>query len=56
MSEIPWSPRGRKMVAYNLSEAQANDVLAFLTWIGKVDLNGFPAKPQYEKTNKVVNP
>jgi len=56
MSEIPWSPRGRKMVAYHLSEQQANDVLAFLTWIGKVDLNGFPAKPKYEKTNKVVNP
>ena len=28
MSKEPWQPRGRKMVAYNLSEAQANDVLA----------------------------
>ena len=56
MSSIPWSPRGRKMVAYEFSEKQANDLLSFLTWVGNVDLNGFPAKPQYEKTNKVINP
>ena len=56
MSEIPWSPRGRKMVAYHMSEAQANDLVAFFAWIGKVDLNGFPAKPQYEKTSKINKP
>lgn len=45
MSTTPWSPRGRKMVAYALSEKDANDVVAFLKWIGETDLNGFPAKP-----------
>lgn len=49
MSQEPWSPRGRKMVAYGFSEAQANDVVAFLKWIGEVDLNGFPPKPQFKK-------
>ncbi len=49
MSQQPWSPRGRKMVAYGFSEAQANDVVAFLKWIGEVDLNGFPPKPQFKK-------
>jgi nitric oxide reductase subunit C len=45
MSKTPWSPRGRKMVAYAMTEEQANDVVAFLKWAGEVDLNGFPAKP-----------
>jgi nitric oxide reductase subunit C len=41
MSPIPWSPNGRKMVAYNMSEADANAVVAYFKWIGKIDLNGF---------------
>lgn len=45
MSKEPWSPRGRKMVAYAFSEQDANDVVAFLKWIGEIDLNGFPPKP-----------
>ena len=49
MSKTPWSPRGRKMVAYGFSEQDANDVVAFLKWIGEVDLNGFPAKPDLKK-------
>ncbi len=49
MSKVPWSPRGRKMVAYGFSEQDANDVVAFLKWIGEVDLNGFPAKPNLKK-------
>ena len=49
MSKTPWAPRGRKMVAYAMSEQEANDVVAFLKWIGEVDLNGFPAKPQFKK-------
>ena len=40
-SEKPWAPRGRKMVAYNMSDEEANDVVAFFEWIGKIDLNGF---------------
>ena len=49
MSETPWSPRGRKMVAYAMTEQESNDVVAFLKWIGEVDLNGFPAKPDLKK-------
>ncbi len=45
MSEEPWQPRGRKMVAYAMSEQEANDVVAFLKWIGEMDLNGFPPEP-----------
>lgn len=41
MSEVPWQPNGRKMVAYHMSEKEADDVVAFFTWIGNIDLNGF---------------
>lgn len=50
MSKTPWSPRGRKMVAYGFSEKEANDLVAFLTWVGEVDLNGFPAKTKFKTT------
>ena len=49
MSKTPWAPRGRKMVAYAMNEQEANDVVAFLKWIGEVDLNGFPPKPDLKK-------
>lgn len=52
-SKAPWAPRGRKMVAYGFSEQDANDLVAFFTWIGKTDLNGFPAPPKYKAS---VNP
>lgn len=41
MSEVPWQPNGRKMVAYGLTEQEAEDMVAFLNWIGEIDLNGF---------------
>lgn len=41
MSEGPWQPNGRKMVAYNMTDAEASDVVAFFKWIGEIDLNGF---------------
>ena len=41
MSPIPWAPNGRKMVAYNMSEKDADAVVAYFKWIGKIDLNGF---------------
>ncbi len=50
MSKTPWAPRGRKMVSYGFSEQEANDLLAFLGWVGNVDLNGFPQKPKYNIT------
>ncbi len=45
MSEKPWAPRGRQMVAYGLSEEDANDVVEFFKWVNEMDLNGFPPKP-----------
>jgi nitric oxide reductase subunit C len=50
MSKTSWAPRGRRMVAYGFSEEQANDLVAFFTWIGNTDLNGFPPKPDYKST------
>ncbi|NOR28933.1 MAG: c-type cytochrome [Lutibacter sp.] len=41
MSPTPWQLNGRKMVAYSMSENEANDVVSFFKWIGKIDLNGF---------------
>ena len=41
MSPVPWAPSGRKMVVYNMSEKDADAVVAYLKWIGKIDLNGF---------------
>ncbi len=54
MSKKPWAPNGRKMVAYGFSEQQANDLVAFLKWVNKLDLNGFEkvVAPQKPQTNK----
>lgn len=41
MSKEPWQPRGRKMVAYNMTEQDADAMVAYFKWIGKIDLNGF---------------
>ena len=49
MSKVPWGPRGRKMVAYEMSEEEANDMVAFLKWIGETDLNGFPPEPDVKR-------
>lgn len=49
MSKVPWAPRGRKMVAYGFSDEQAGDMVAFFKWIGEVDLNGFPPKPDVKR-------
>lgn len=49
-SKAPWAPRGRKMVAYGFSDKEAEDIIAFLKWVGETDLNGFPPKPQYKST------
>ena len=36
-------PGRRTMVQYNFEEGEIEDVIAFLKWIGNMDLNGFPA-------------
>jgi nitric oxide reductase subunit C len=41
MSQVPWQPNGRQMVAYGMTEDEATDVVAFFNWIGNIDLNGF---------------
>ncbi len=40
-SPIPWAPNGRKMVAYNMNEKDAQAMIAYLKWVGNIDLNGF---------------
>jgi nitric oxide reductase subunit C len=49
ISEQPWALHGRKMVAYGFSDKEAADLIAFFNWIGKMDLNGFPPKPDLSK-------
>lgn len=42
-------PGQRKMVRYDFTDAQIQDLVAFLKWIGEMDLNGFPPKPDLAK-------
>ena len=38
-------PGQRRMVKYDFTDAEIAALVAFLQWIGEMDLNGFPAKP-----------
>jgi nitric oxide reductase subunit C len=38
-------PGERKMQKYDFTEQEISDLVAFFKWIGGVDLNGFPPKP-----------
>jgi nitric oxide reductase subunit C len=38
-------PNDRQMTNYHFTDPQIEDLAAFLKWIGNVDLNGFPPKP-----------
>lgn len=38
-------PGQRKMVNYKFNEQEISDLTEFLKWIGQMDLNGFPPKP-----------
>ncbi len=49
MTDQPWAPRGRKMVAYAMSEEEASNMVEFFKWAGEVDLNGFPPKPSIKR-------
>ena len=40
-SPVPWVPKGRKMVKYEMNDADAEAVIAYFKWIGNIDLNGF---------------
>jgi nitric oxide reductase subunit C len=39
-------PGQRRMQKYDFSEADKSALVTFLKWAGRVDLNGFPAKPK----------
>ena len=41
MTPVAWQPNGRKMVAYGMSEQEAEDMVEFFKWIDGIDLNGF---------------
>ncbi len=43
-------PGQRKMVNYHFKDEEITDLVAFLKWIGEMDLNGFPAKPNLAPT------
>lgn len=45
LSPAAMYPGERKMQDYGFTEEQASDLVAFLGWCGRVDLNGFPADP-----------
>lgn len=38
-------PGERRMQNYHFNDAQIDDLVAFLKWIGGMDLNGFPPRP-----------
>ena len=38
-------PGQRKMIQYNFTEEQKDNVLAFLEWVGNIDTNGWPPEP-----------
>ncbi len=48
-------PGERKMVKYDFSEQDKNDLVQFFKWIGKIDTNGFPAKPDLKSTEAVAS-
>jgi len=39
----------RKMVKYNFTDTEKKDLISFFKWIGEMDLNGFPPKPDLTK-------
>ncbi len=47
-------PGERKMTQYNFNDADIDDLIAFFKWIGEMDLNGYPAKPDLKQTQNVV--
>ena len=47
-------PGKRRMVQYDFNDEQIADTIAFLTWIGKIDTNGFPAEPDLRPAQLVA--
>lgn len=42
-------PGKRKMVKYDFSDGEIDDLISFFKWCGEVDLNGFPVEPPLKK-------
>jgi nitric oxide reductase subunit C len=38
-------PGERRMVQYQLTDTDMDDLIAFFEWVGRIDTNGFPPKP-----------
>ena len=38
-------PGQRRMVQYDFTDSEIDDLVAFFSWIGEIDTNGFPATP-----------
>ncbi len=38
-------PGRRQMVKYDFTEEEKDQLIAFFTWVGEIDTNGFPKKP-----------
>jgi nitric oxide reductase subunit C len=48
-------PNQRKMVKYNFSDEEIDELIAFFKWIGEMDLNGFPPKPDLIAPAATIN-
>ena len=48
-------PGERRMVQYDFSDEQIQDVIAFFTWIGGIDTNGFPPEPDLRPASAPVS-
>ena len=48
-------PGRRKMVKYDFTDQEIDELIAFFTWIGNIDTNGFPAKPDMTALLPVAN-
>ncbi|HFL8819466.1 MAG TPA: c-type cytochrome [Candidatus Azoamicus sp. OHIO2] len=42
-------PGKRKMIKYDFSDGEIDDIISYLKWCSEVDLNGFPAEPFLKK-------
>ncbi len=47
-------PGERKMVQYDFTDEEIDEVIAFLQWCGEIDLNGFPADPPLGRVDAPV--
>ena len=48
-------PGKRKMVKYDFSDGEIDDLISFFKWCGEVDLNGFPAEPFLKKYTTYIS-